>query len=109
MLGTVGGVAETIGSGAYPQHLPLVVETMGEMQPAIIAHLGYGRCGGGAIAVVARTVDALLPLHVDGRHATIPRRVGPAPETEGTHRVEIVVAAQVEIAAVPPVVAMGGV
>ena len=42
LLGTVGGVVETIGSGAYPQHLPLVVETMGVVQPAIIAHLGYG-------------------------------------------------------------------
>ena len=42
LLGTVGGVVETIGSGAYPQHLPLVVETMGEMQPAIITPLGYG-------------------------------------------------------------------
>ena len=79
------------------------------MQPAIIAYLRDGRCAGGAIAVVARIVDKFVPLHVSGRFSTVPRRVGSTPEAEGTHRVEIVVPAQVEIAAVSPVVAMGGV
>ena len=102
-------VAIAVDAASQPQLAPLVVETAGVVSTREITTLRHGAVVGGVKAVVAGGIDELTPVLLDHGGTAVEGGVAAGPKGECALGVEVVGAAEVEVAAVAViVVARGG-